>query len=395
MKYDDAEWYFLNFERELENEAGGTHIGMYFAWAVLKGLGSNEHAGTGRALDRLKKREATGQEVFFDYCDGKLTDDDFNDQGNAFTQFYYEKSFAVDFAAWFKKSLPNTGHPVADGCSLPDTWENYDRLVLLLDRRYKVWCDQQLAASNSSVLSLVPIANPEAESEPVQQARPEPFDMDTMLSKAQAGDADAWYQIGCQYILGEKIAQSVSAATDAFQKGANLGSFDAMFNLGVSYQDGSGVAKDAAQALHWFAKAADGGHPRGFFMLGMAYRKGELVQKDVAVSNALIVMAHHKGVAEAGAQGVIAGTNYSDIAKEFISSGKVLAILARRHGSAPGLPSEKRAPSASAALARPSHSNNKAEEGDENEASNEATQSTDWLAVGLVVAGLVGAFIMP
>ena len=38
MKYDDAETCFLNFETELENEAGGTHAGMYLAWAALNGL---------------------------------------------------------------------------------------------------------------------------------------------------------------------------------------------------------------------------------------------------------------------------------------------------------------------------------------------------------------------
>jgi len=38
MKYDDAEFCFLNFETELANEAGGTHTGMYLAWAAQRGL---------------------------------------------------------------------------------------------------------------------------------------------------------------------------------------------------------------------------------------------------------------------------------------------------------------------------------------------------------------------
>jgi hypothetical protein len=40
MKYDGAEYFFLNFEGdELENEAGGTHIGMFLAWANFDKLG--------------------------------------------------------------------------------------------------------------------------------------------------------------------------------------------------------------------------------------------------------------------------------------------------------------------------------------------------------------------
>ncbi len=38
MKIDDAEIYFLNFETDLDNEAGGTHIGMFLGWAVQRGL---------------------------------------------------------------------------------------------------------------------------------------------------------------------------------------------------------------------------------------------------------------------------------------------------------------------------------------------------------------------
>jgi len=38
MKYDDAEFCFLNFETELANEKGGTHTGMYLAWAAQRGL---------------------------------------------------------------------------------------------------------------------------------------------------------------------------------------------------------------------------------------------------------------------------------------------------------------------------------------------------------------------
>ena len=78
MKYDDAEYLFLNFETERDNDDAGTHIGMYLAWAILRGLGGEHFSAPEAAshIQRLKAREITGAEVLWDRCDGKLTDDD-------------------------------------------------------------------------------------------------------------------------------------------------------------------------------------------------------------------------------------------------------------------------------------------------------------------------------
>ena len=43
-KYDDASWHYGgDFPKDLPIEAGGTHIGMFFAWAVSSGLGGDMH----------------------------------------------------------------------------------------------------------------------------------------------------------------------------------------------------------------------------------------------------------------------------------------------------------------------------------------------------------------
>ena len=43
MKYDDASWHSEgDFPDDLPEEAGGTHIGMFFAWALLSGMGGDE-----------------------------------------------------------------------------------------------------------------------------------------------------------------------------------------------------------------------------------------------------------------------------------------------------------------------------------------------------------------
>jgi hypothetical protein len=146
MKYDDAEYCFLNFETDrLPNEAGGTHTGMYLAWAASKGLLDMDFDEA--VLAPLKARQVTGSQFYFQRCDGKLTDDDFNDVGNAFTASYYEKSFAADYQQVFADQMPNGAQSTDDFCSVPDTWENYDRLAPLLDQRFEQWRKERVARS--------------------------------------------------------------------------------------------------------------------------------------------------------------------------------------------------------------------------------------------------------
>lgn len=365
MKYDDAEYYYLNFERDLDIEAAGTHLGMYLAWAILRGLGSAEYNEPGGVREQLQQRSTTGQTVLFDHCDGKLLSDDFNELGNAFTQAYYEKHFSRDFTRVFEKDLPETGCPLVDACSLPDTWANFDRMAAVLDQRFKQWQDiRQRNGSNSggtapkpstsaastaavapkpasaSKLSLVPMDNEATEARKPSAptaGTPSGFDLAALKRRAEAGDAEAWVNIGGEFIVGERVPRDFRTAAEAFQKGADLGSENAMFNLGVCYQNGDGVPKDATKALAWFARAADRGHAQGLFMLGMAYRNGAGVTKDLAASNAFMVIAHAKGVAEAGRQGVIAGAgSYAELGKRLATPGQVLSTMAERHGSAPG-----------------------------------------------------------
>ena len=53
-----------------------------------------------------------------------------------------------------------------------------------------------------------------------------------------------------------------------FTKAAELGEAEAHFNLGWMYQLGEGVKKDMNRAVHHYAEAAIGGHPRARYNLG-------------------------------------------------------------------------------------------------------------------------------
>lgn len=143
-----------------------------------------------------------------------------------------------------------------------------------------------------------------------------------LLSRAKVGDVQAMLEAAGEYLAGETVKRDPKAAEDLLLQAADKGSSDAMYNLGVMYSKGEGRPADMNRALVWFAHAADIGHGRAIHTLGRAFRKGVGVAKDVALSNAMMVIAHKKGVAEAGLEGVIAGVgSWAQLAEPLLEPG--------------------------------------------------------------------------
>lgn len=330
MKYDDSEYFFLNFETDLDNHAANTHSGMYLAWAVHAGLTREEAADDSwtRAVAATKARQLTGANLLSDLCDGKLTDMEFNAEGNAFTAQYYEKDFHHDYARVFDSQIPSTGHDADDICSVPDTWANFDLLKPVLDRRLAQW----RAGGKPPELSLVgdsPAAPPPPA--PPAPAGPAP-DMDALRRRAERGDRDAWYGLAIEYITGTDVPRDYVQAANAFEKAAQLGVPEAAFNLGVCYQNGDGRPQDPKQRLRWFALAAEGGHGQAAYFLAQAYRQGDQVPQDFIASNALMLLAQRRGVEEAHSAGVMAGSVAESMAlsAQLGEPGQLVALLSAR-----------------------------------------------------------------
>ena len=91
MKYDRDEWHSNgNFPADLPPENGGTHIGMFLAWAIIHGLaGPDHHRRSKTELDAVQARLMTGREFLRRRCGGKFWSCDLNDEGNAFAKEYY------------------------------------------------------------------------------------------------------------------------------------------------------------------------------------------------------------------------------------------------------------------------------------------------------------------
>ena len=146
MKYDDASWHYGgDFPKDLPREAGGTHIGMFVAWAMLNDLAGPIHTEDfPEELKELQNRETSPGKWFIVACDEKFTDEDLTEEGNLFARYYYadedglkqsNPNFLQDYESTFPQ-LESTYH-------VPDTWESYDKFAPVIARRFIKWRNSQ------------------------------------------------------------------------------------------------------------------------------------------------------------------------------------------------------------------------------------------------------------
>ena len=134
--YDKAKYHYGgDYPEELPDEQAFVHTGLYLGWIIDRDLYSehfrNEAAGL---VTRFKAREVTGPEVY-EWWDGCLVSDMLSDEGNGFSQAYFDFDrghFLGDYEELFLGGLPSLYH--VDG-----SWENYERLRARLDERFAEW----------------------------------------------------------------------------------------------------------------------------------------------------------------------------------------------------------------------------------------------------------------
>ncbi|AYM77425.1 hypothetical protein D9M09_17710 [Janthinobacterium agaricidamnosum] len=150
MAYDRIDWHSGGkYPDDLPEEHGGIHIGMFLAWLVHQDMASNFHrTDSAGELRRLLSREITGLQFLIDACDGKLWEEDLNDQGNAFAVDYYDAksafarqhgSFLQDYCDVFNRHAAAHGFEYPSVYHVENTWEKFDQLKPILDQRYSQW----------------------------------------------------------------------------------------------------------------------------------------------------------------------------------------------------------------------------------------------------------------
>ena len=96
----------------------------------------------------------------------------------------------------------------------------------------------------------------------------------------EQGDADAQFNLGLCYYIGEGVDKDLEKAVYWYSKAAEQGRASAQFNLGICYENGEGVDKDLEKAVYWYTKAAEQGDADAQGNLGLCYENGEGVTKD-------------------------------------------------------------------------------------------------------------------
>lgn len=138
MTYDRIDWHSgNNFPKELLPENGGTHIGMFIAWAIdnnLIGLLHRENSKS--SIQKVKNRELTGTQFLIKECDSKFWNEDLNEEGNKFANFYYANKdgygqYVDDYSIVFN-NYETLYH-------VEDNWKNYNKIEPIITRRYKEW----------------------------------------------------------------------------------------------------------------------------------------------------------------------------------------------------------------------------------------------------------------
>ena len=93
--------------------------------------------------------------------------------------------------------------------------------------------------------------------QPVQaQDKPATQELADLRASAEAGEAQAQYNLGVRYTVGEGVPQDYVEAVAWYRRAAEQGHAAAQFNLGGRYGTGEGVPQDYVEAHMWLNLAA-------------------------------------------------------------------------------------------------------------------------------------------
>jgi len=126
---------------------------------------------------------------------------------------------------------------------------------------------------------------------------PPTVDLVALRTKADAGDADAAYQLARAIIKGEQGLPNYKEAARMFQLAADKGNADAMVSLAELYVVGQGVTNNPAEALRLYQAAAKSGSARAMYSLAGLYEEGRGVTKNQALAAQWHQLAAERGVA--------------------------------------------------------------------------------------------------
>jgi len=138
---DRVDWHSGgDFPDNLPEINGGTHIGMFLTWIINNNLIGKVHLEeSSEAIQKVLSRQMTGRDFLVDQCDEKFWEDDLNEEGLAFTYYYYQSDSTNTFKNYLDDYSEAIGQDVESLYEIEDSWENYDLLKPYIDRKYSEW----------------------------------------------------------------------------------------------------------------------------------------------------------------------------------------------------------------------------------------------------------------
>ena len=91
-----------------------------------------------------------------------------------------------------------------------------------------------------------------------------------LRERAEGGDANAQYALGCLYYEGQGVPQDYDEALAWYRKAAAQGNNSGLCDVGYCYRNGHGVTQDFAKAIPYYRQAANQGCPTAAYWLAHA-----------------------------------------------------------------------------------------------------------------------------
>jgi TPR repeat protein len=151
--------------------------------------------------------------------------------------------------------------------------------------------------------------------------------------KAEAGDAQAQWNLGFYYDTGKGVIKNGAEALKWYKKSAKQGNALSQFNVGSKYFEGDDVKRDCNEAFKWFQKAADQGNAYAQMYVGAIYFKG-LSDAGTNYVEAVKWMRRSAEQGNADAQGCLgeAYQNGEGTAQDYVEAYKWYSLYAAQGG---------------------------------------------------------------
>jgi TPR repeat protein len=119
--------------------------------------------------------------------------------------------------------------------------------------------------------------------------------LDWLIKAADQGHAKARYTLGWMYANGLTVRQDYFLAAKYYRLAATFNNdSEAQYRMGELHFNGRGVENDYGKAIEYYQRAAKQGHAAAQFILSSMYEEGWGVKRDLVMSYVWLKLAERK-----------------------------------------------------------------------------------------------------